>query len=91
MDCCHCAENSILPSVSKLPNTRNLKCTLLKRAADLQAHDGDSRKKIALNTSGEKSDPMAVDVGMNIESDAEERPQSTTQNLATEKDKVKGK
>ena len=34
---------------------------------------------------------MAVDVGMNIESDAEERPQSTTQNLATEKDKAKGK
>ena len=91
MDCSHCAENSTLASASKLPNTRNLKCILLKRAADLQSDDGDGRKKVALNTLGEKSDHMVADVGMNIESDAEDRPQNTTQNLASKKDKEKGK
>lgn len=87
MDCFHCAENSTVASASELPNSPKLRSALLKRAADLPSDDGDGRKKVALNTLGEKSEH----IGHNIESDAKERPQSRAQNLATEKDKGKGK
>ena len=76
MDCSHCAKNSTLASAFKLSNSRKLKSTLLKRAANLPSDDGDGRKKVALNTLGEKNEHMAGDVGLNIESDAEERPQN---------------
>ena len=57
----------------------------------MASNDGDGRKKVALNTLGEKSEHMARDVGLNIELDAKERPQNMAQNLASEKDKGKRK
>ena len=91
VDCSNCADNSTQLTASELPNTRNLKCTLQKKAVDVQSDDGDGRKKVALSTLGKKSVHMAGDVGLNTESNADERPQSAAQNLAAEKDKEKRK
>jgi len=68
-----------------------LRCTLLKRHANLLEDDGDSRKKIALNALGEKNVDVAGFLDPRVESNGEETIECRVLNFATKKGKAKAK
>lgn len=85
------AENFKRPTETNLPHTSKLRCSLLKRLADLAEEDGDGRKKIALTALGDTNVDLQGELDTEVESNAEEIQEGRALNSTTEKGKAKAK
>lgn len=89
--CSLCAEAEKRLSDSHLTGMAKLRCTLLKRPADLPEDDGDGRKKVALNALGEKTADVASFLDPLVESNGEEKTECGAVVVAIDKGKAKAK